>query len=85
MSVSSATVSLPKHGYTFHGSNLINPFQPSVAFYIETSHLIFIANQIIGFCMKWNTRLKWVKARTNKSHKLQLDFIRFQGGQLKLP
>ena len=36
-----------------------NPFQPSVAFHIKTSHLIFNANQMTGFFMKWNTGLKW--------------------------
>ena len=51
-------------------------YQPSVAFYIETSHLIYIlclrgcssvtllsstlANQMTDFYMKCNTRLKWV-------------------------
>ena len=29
-----------------------NPSQPSVTFQIETSHLIYAANQIIGFYMK---------------------------------
>ena len=36
-------------------------FQFSVAFYIETSHLFCFAKQMIGFCMKCNTGLKWVK------------------------
>ena len=39
---------------------LINPFEPSVAFHIE-SHLICTENQINGFYMKCNTGLKWVK------------------------
>ena len=34
-----------------------NPFQPIVAFHIETSHLICIANQMTGFYMKYNTGL----------------------------
>ena len=38
-----------------------NLFQPSVAFYIETSHLIYIANQMTGFYMECNTGLKRVK------------------------
>ena len=29
----------------------LNPFQPSVTFHIETSHLICNANQIFGFYM----------------------------------
>ena len=41
--------------------NCINSFQPSDAFYIETSHLICSANQVTGFYMKCNTGLKWVK------------------------
>ena len=38
-----------------------NPFQPSVEIHIETSHLICTTNQMTGFHMKWNTRLKWVE------------------------
>ena len=38
----------------------IDPFQPSVAFHIETSHLFRRANQITGFYMKRNTEGKWV-------------------------
>ena len=40
-------------------------FQPSVAFHIETSHLISSANQITGFYMKcsqvsiWNATVSW--------------------------
>ena len=33
---------------------VINPFHYSVAFLIETSHLIFTANQMTGFFMKFN-------------------------------
>ena len=40
---------------------LRNPFQSSVAFHMETSHLICSANQITVFYVKRNTRLKWVK------------------------
>ena len=43
-------------------SQLINPFQPSVAFHIETTLVIFTANQITGFYLKCNNGLKWVKA-----------------------
>ena len=31
-----------------------NPFQPTVAFYIETSHLSLRVNQMTGFYMKCN-------------------------------
>ena len=38
-----------------------NSFHPSVAFHIEPSHSIYIANQITGFCMKLNAKLELVK------------------------
>ena len=38
----------------------INPFQPIVAFHIQTSHLICIVNQVTYFNMKWNTWLRQV-------------------------
>ena len=47
--------------------NTLNPFQPSVAFHIETRHLICSVNQITGFCMQQNTGLKWV-IRFTKRH-----------------
>ena len=34
-----------------------NQFEPNAAFHTETSHLICSANQMTGFCMKWNTRV----------------------------
>ena len=37
-----------------------NPSQPSVAFHIETSRLVYTANQMAGFYMKCNKRMKWV-------------------------
>ena len=42
----------------------IAPFQHSVGFHTETSHLICSANQMIGFYMKCNTELKWVNVIT---------------------
>ena len=39
----------------------VNHFQPSVAFHIDPSHLICVANQMTGFYMKCSTGLKWVK------------------------
>ena len=33
---------------------------PSIAFHMETSHLTSCRNQMTGFFMKCNTRLKWV-------------------------
>ena len=38
-----------------------NPFQPSIAFHMETSHLFCSTKQVTGFCMKTNTGLKRVK------------------------
>ena len=40
----------------------INLFQPSVAFHIETSHLICFVNQMTSFYMERNSglKLKWV-------------------------
>ena len=39
----------------------INPFQPSVVFHIEASHLHCRAKQMTGFYMRCNIRLKWVQ------------------------
>ena len=39
----------------------INLFHPTVAFHIETSHLICSVNQVTCFNMKCNTWLRWVK------------------------
>ena len=40
---------------------LINPFQFSGTFHIETNYLIYIANQMTGFHMKCNTGPKRVQ------------------------
>ena len=42
---------------------ILNPFQLSVAFYIETSHWICNANQMTGFYMKCKTGLKCVNRK----------------------
>ena len=39
----------------------VNPFQPSVAFHTEISHLICNAKQMTGFYTECNTSMKWVK------------------------
>ena len=39
---------------------IINPFQPSAGYHIETSHLFCKAEQMAAFYMKRNTGLKWV-------------------------
>ena len=41
--------------------DLLKPFQPSVAFHVETSHLICTENQMTGSFMKCKTCPKWVK------------------------
>ena len=38
----------------------INPFQPSVAYHIETKPSFWTAKQMTGFYVKCNTALKWV-------------------------
>ena len=48
----------------------LNPFQSRVAFQIETSRLFFKAKQVIGFYMKRNTEVKWVKRKTASYIKL---------------
>ena len=40
---------------------VLNPFEPSAAFDIETNHSIYSANQRTGCYMKCNAELKWVK------------------------
>ena len=44
-----------------------NQFQSSVAFHIETSHLIWTTNHMTGFYMKHNTGLKRVNWFSNSS------------------
>ena len=39
---------------------LIISFHPSAAFHIETCNLVFIANQMVGFYIYFNTRMKQV-------------------------
>ena len=41
--------------------HFVNPFKPSVAFHIQTSHLIYITNQMNVFHMKCNTGILRVK------------------------
>ena len=53
---------IPNTSLTFNGYFVyVNPFQPSVAFHIETGHLICTENQMTGSLMNCNTGLKWVK------------------------
>ena len=49
--------------------NLFNQFQPNIVFHIETSHLIYFANQMSCFCMKCNTWLKWIKTIVSSIYK----------------
>ena len=41
-------------------ARVFNPFQPRVAFHIETSNFICYANKTTGFYMKRNAELKWI-------------------------
>ena len=55
--------------------SLLTHFNPALKIHIETSHLICTVNQMIGFYMKYNAGLKWIK----------LDFYRnFRPLSLKL-
>ena len=47
-------------------SDVFNPFQPSVAFHIETSHWFYFAREMTGSYMKFNTMLNWVKDTKSK-------------------
>ena len=50
-----------------------NPYHPSVAFHIETSHLICSVNQMTGFYMKFNfTGLKKFKVLVKHAAKPKL-------------
>ena len=51
----------------------VNLFQPTVAFHIETSNLIYTVNQMTGFYMKCNTGLKW---EFQCSLKIEASFLR---------
>ena len=50
---------------------LVNPSQPSVAFYTKTSHLICAVNRMTGFCIKCNTGLKWINLKKTWYEKTQ--------------
>ena len=54
-------VSIEEIFYHFLVMSLCLPFQPNLGFHIETSHLIYTANQMTGFYIECNTKLKWVK------------------------
>ena len=54
--------------FLFDGNIGLNPFQLNVPFHIETSHLIYSANQLTGFYIRFNTGLKCVASvRSNIS------------------
>ena len=54
---------------------LINPFQPSVAFWIETSCLICSASQMTGFYIKFNDELKRVNWMMSVIRKTNYYFV----------
>ena len=62
-------------------SKRVNPFQPIVAFHIETSHLFCSARQMASFYMKRNTGLKWVNnsvfPTSNKTKTVDLILFKF--------
>ena len=49
------------------------PFHFSIAFHIETSHLICKANQMTGFYMKYKTGLKWVYEMEMEDHEMDIE------------
>ena len=49
-----------KHFHRYISHEAFNPFQLSIVFHIETSHLFCRAKQMIGFYIKGISRLKWV-------------------------
>ena len=49
----------------------INPFQPSIAIYIETRYLICSLNWVTSFYMERDAALKLVKNNNNKITVLQ--------------
>ena len=48
--------------YLLQRFELLNPFQPSVAFYTDTSYLFYKAKQLTDYYMKCNTGLRQAKA-----------------------
>ena len=46
----------------------VDPFQPSVAFHIETSQLFCRAKRMTDFYMECNTELKWINAVFDNWH-----------------
>lgn len=64
--------SLEALSLTYQLSGGFTPFQPSVVFQLETSHLIWSADQMNGFYIKCN-RLKWIKG-TDVAQNFQIDF-----------
>ena len=42
---------------------LLNPFQPSIAFHVETSHIFYSANEITNSYVKCNTGVEKNKFR----------------------
>ena len=68
-----------------------NPLQSSVAFHIETSHLICIANQMTVFYIKCSTRLKWFNyafslsflyRKLRRNHKIRWEKLNRQSDEI---
>ena len=60
----------------------INPFQPSIVFNKETSHLFRSTKQMTGFYMKHSSGLKWINnfSKINKQFLLNLLVFNLQIG-----
>lgn len=54
--------------WTVESFLLLDLFQPIVTFHKETGYLFCSAKQLIGFYMKFNTGLKWVKTVKDYIH-----------------
>ena len=54
------------------GNSHINQFQLSIAFHIETSHLMCGTNQMTDFYTKCSTRLKCINGMTTSYHRFDL-------------
>ena len=52
-------------GYRKTNVKQVNPFQPSAAFHIKTSHLTCNPNQMTDFYMESSTGMKWVNPFQN--------------------
>ena len=64
------SISYSPNSILYQKTSLLSKLLPSVAFYIETRHLICCVNQITGVYMKCSTRLKRVNHVAPGVHKM---------------